>query len=84
MTVILIYYKDKLLRVAKNYDAAINYLMEQDYLTEDTEVFAHHYINEIIGENWASKIRYEWDIEDFNTFWDGYYKFSLLEEEVIE
>ena len=84
MTVVLIYYKDKLLGVAKDYSTAIYYLMDQDYLTDDTEVFAHSYINEILGENWAFKIRYEWDIEDFNTFWDGYYKFSLLEEEVIE
>ena len=83
MSVVLIYDEDvTLLGVAKNYKAAIDFLFNKGYLSDSIQIYdqeSNHYvrIDEYYGENWLDVIRDEWDVENFNEFWQSW---LLLDE----
>jgi hypothetical protein len=74
MSVVLIYDEDvTLLGVAKNYKAAIDFLLNKGYLSDSIQIYdqkSNHYIriDEYYGKNWLDVIRDEWDVENFNEF----------------
>lgn len=74
MSVVLVYDEDvTLLGVAKNYKAAIDFLVNKGYLSDSMQIYdqeSNHYvrIDEYYGENWLDVIRDEWDVENFNEF----------------
>ena len=72
-----------LIRVCKNYKAAINYLLAYGWLNADVEVFSEQTswdgkiierqwstIEEALGENWEKQL-FDWNEEIFNEFFDG-------------
>ena len=78
MSVVLIYDEDvTLLGVAKNYKAAVDFLLNKGYLSDSMQIYdqeSNHYvrIDEYYGENWLDVIRDEWDVENFNEFWQSW------------
>lgn len=78
MSVILIYDEDvTLLGVAKNYKTAIDFLVNKGFLSDSMQIYdqeSNHYvrIDEYYGENWLDVIRDEWDVENFNEFWQSW------------
>lgn len=83
MSVVLVYDEDvTLLGVAKNYKAAIDFLFNKGYLSDSMQIYdqeSNHYvrIDEYYGENWLDVIRDEWNVENFNEFWQSW---LLLDE----
>lgn len=78
MSVVLIYDENvTLLGVAKNYKAAIDFLVNKGYLSGSMQIYdqeSNHYVrideyDKYYGENWLDVIRDEWDVENFNEFW---------------
>lgn len=72
--------------VAKNYSSAIDFLIDTDWLDENFEVWVDNEdyltqsIKEKLGEEWVAIIRDDWDIEQFNNFFEG--SFYLTVEEL--
>ena len=87
MKVILVNeYSHGLLTVAKDYQSAIFYLINNNWIKEttncyDDETDSWKRLDEIIS-NPFDTIMYKWDIKNFNHFWNG--DFSLYETEVYE
>ena len=70
--------------VALNYYNAVEWLIDNNWITYCTEVFDEiegKWIPLIdrLGDNWASEMLYEWDIDKFNTFWNCYFRLTLVE-----
>ena len=87
MTVILVN-KDNhgLLTVAKDYKSAVKFLIDNRWIEESMEVWnedgTYSRLDEFFGEDVLDIITEKWDIDSFNTFWNG--SFFLNEVEVYE
>ena len=87
MTVILVNEDNHgLLTVAKDYKSAVKFLIDNRWIEESMEVWnedgTYRRLDEFFGEDVLDIITEKWDIDSFNTFWDG--SFFLNEVEVYE
>jgi hypothetical protein len=87
MTVILVNEDNHgLLTVAKDYESAVKFLISNRWIEESMEVWhqddTYSRLDELLGEDAFDIITEKWDIDSFNTFWDG--SFFLNEVEVYE
>ena len=87
MTVILVNEDNHgLLTVAKDYKSAVKFLIDNRWIEESMEVWnedgTYRRLDEFFGEDVLDIITEKWDIDSFNTFWDG--SFLLNEVEVYE
>ena len=87
MTVILVNEDNHgLLTAAKDYKSAIKFLIDNRWIEESTEVWneddTYSRLDELLREDAFDIITEKWDIDSFNTFWDG--SFFLNEVEVYE
>ncbi len=87
MTVILVHEDNHgLLTVAKDYKSAVKFLIDNRWIEESMEVWhedgTYRRLDEFFGEDVLDIITEKWDIDSFNTFWDG--SFFLNEVEVYE
>ena len=88
MTVILIYEKNNdCIGVAKDYPAAVHYLINAHWIDDYTEVWCDRtskwvLLKDAQGEEWTDDMLLKWDIDTFNDFWDG--SFDLVTTEVFE
>ena len=84
--VVLIYEEShSLIRVAINYYAAATFLIEHNWLDEDTMVWdgkTHKEVLKILGTEWKDLILNWWSLEKFNEFFEGV--FYLYPEEVYD
>ena len=75
-----------LIGVAKDYRAAIRFLIDKDWLNDFTEIWVRDYeyerLSEKLGEDWVDTMTENWNINDFNDFWEG--SFYLEEEDLYE
>ena len=77
-----------LIGIAKDYSSAIDLLVNEKWLNEDYEIWVDdssisaltQTIKDHLGELWYVAIRDEWDIGQFNDFFDG--SFYLAIEEI--
>ena len=92
-TVTLIYHDGDFLGAAKNYKAAINFLISQQYIMGEDEVapfvcsddrwyFNNGRLDEVVGPDWQHIMLNDWDIHEFNSFWDSW--FELQEVNIYE
>ena len=85
MTVIVIFKGDySILGIADNYHNAIDYLIRDQWIDDSTEVWNDAASNwekiiDLQGENWANRMRDEWDIEDFNYFFEGILSLEIFD-----
>ena len=88
MTVILVNEDNHgLLTVAKDYKSAVKFLINNRWIEDYTWVWneidgSSVHLIELLGENAMDKMTEEWDIDNFNAFWDG--NFYLEEVKVYE
>ena len=87
MTVILVNEDNHgLLTVAKDYKSAVKFLIDDKWIEESTEIWneddTYSRFDELLGENAFDIITEKWNINSFNTFWNG--SFFLNEVEVYE
>ena len=88
MTVILVNEDNHgLLTVAKDYKSAVKFLISNRWIKESMEIWdengiSHSRLDELLGEDVLDIMTEKWDIDSFNTFWDG--SFFLNEVEVYE
>ena len=87
MTVILVNEDNHgLLTVAKDYKSAVKFLIDNRWIKESMEVWhedgTYRRLDEFFGEDVLDIITEKWDIDSFNTFWDG--SFFLNEVEAYE
>ena len=87
MTVILVNEDNHgLLTVAKDYKSAIKFLIGDRWIEESTEIWneddTYSRLDELLGEDAFDIITEKWNINSFNTFWNG--SFFLNEVEVYE
>ena len=87
MTIILVHEENHdLITVAKDYKSAIKFLINNRWIEESMEVWnedgAYSRLDELLGEDAFDIITEKWDIDSFNTFWDG--NFILNEVKVYE
>lgn len=63
-----------LIGVAETYADAIDFLIKQDWLNENFELYEgdgnYKTIKEDLGETWAMQILY-WEVEYFNDYFEG-------------
>ena len=87
MTVILIEEDNHgLIGVANNYYNAVNWLIDKGWIDDNSEVWNDasdrwEKLIDLQGENWADRMCDEWDIDNFNYFWEN--SISLTPVEVI-
>ena len=87
MTVILINEDNHgLIGVANNYYNAVTWLINNGWIDNNTEAWNDtsnrwEKLIDLQGENWADRMRDEWDINNFNYFWEE--SFSLNPMDVI-
>lgn len=72
--------------IALNYYHAVSWLINEGWLQDSTEIwdddkFDFQTLKEKFGEDWADTMTCEWDIDNFNEFFDG--SFLLRSVEVI-
>ena len=88
MTVILVNEDNHgLLTVAKDYKSAVKFLINNRWIEDYTWVWneidgSSVHLIELLGENAMDKMTEEWDIDNFNAFWDE--NFYLEEVKVYE
>ena len=88
MTVILVNEDNHgLLTVAKDYKSAVKFLISNRWIKESMKIWdengiSHSRLDELFGEDVLDIMTEKWDIDSFNTFWDG--NFFLNEVEVYE
>ena len=87
MTVILVHEENHdLITVAKDYKSAIKFLINNRWIEESMEVWnedgTYSRLDELLGEDAFDIITEKWDIDSFNTFWNG--SFFLNEVNVYE
>lgn len=75
-----------LICIAKDYKSALQFLANNSWIEDSTEVWNGPYANpewcrldEAMGEDWFDKM-INWGIENFNEYWDG--SFYLEEAEI--
>ena len=71
--------------IAESYKAAVNHLFAFHWINPKDEIRIDGQmttLEEYFGKDCVDMITNEWDIEDFNEFWDGDYWIS--EREVIK
>lgn len=87
MTVILINEDNHgLIGVANNYFNAVSWLIDNHWIDDNTEVWNDasdqwEKLIDLQGEDWADRMRDEWDIDNFNYFWEN--SFSLNPIDII-
>lgn len=82
MTVIHIYEDNHgLIGVAKDYKSAIDFLIEKDWIDEDTEIEEDWTVEMAFGKDWKNKIK-DFSIKKFNLKFQ--YSFELEEVDVYE
>lgn len=68
--------------LATDYQSAINGLITEKWLDENTELLDDNCVpstvKETLGEEWISLIK-QWDITTFNSFFDGCFWISSME-----
>ena len=84
MTVILVNEDNHgLLTVAKDYKSAIKFLIDNKWIRESTECWnedgTYSRLDELLGEDVIDKMTEEWNIDDFNDFWEGTYLLNEIE-----
>ena len=85
MTVIVIFRGDySIAGVADNYRNAVDYLIRDQWIDDSTKVWNDtasdwEKIIDLQGENWKNRMRNEWDIEDFNYFFDGIFSLEMFD-----
>ena len=85
MTVIVIFRCDySIAGVVNNYRNAVDYLIRDGWIDDNTEIWndASNQWEKLInlqGKNWANRIRDEWDIEDFNYFFEGLISLEMFD-----
>lgn len=81
------------LGLARDYRAALIFLMNKGYLRDKTLVWTGPYLGNIstledhFGEDWCDRFMEKWDIGDFNSFFDNDFSpnaFRLTEIEVYD
>lgn len=75
-----------LLTMAKDYKAALDYLLDNHWIEDNTEVWDERVngwikLKDAQGEDWFDDMC-RWTINEFNDYWDGSY--YLKEVEVYE
>ena len=63
-----------LIGVALNYYHAVKWLIDKHWIDDGTEVYNYDTeewrpVKDVLGENWASLMCDEWDLDRFNDFW---------------
>ena len=82
MTVILVHEESHgLITVAKDYKSAVKFLINNRWIKESMEVWdengiSYSRLDELLGEDAFDIITEKWDIDSFNTFWDGSFFFN--------
>lgn len=79
-----------LVGVANNYYNAVKWLIAEDWISDTTEIcvgeneYSYEWkpLKEVLGEDWADKMLEQWDIENFNDYWEG--SFLLQSVEVFQ
>ena len=85
MTVIVIFRWDySVAGVVNNYRNAVDYLIRDGWIDDNTEIWndASNQWEKLIdlqGKNWANRMRDEWDIEDFNYFFEGLISLEMFD-----
>ena len=84
MTVILVNEDNHgLLTVAKDYKSAVKFLIDNRWIEESMEVWhedgTYRRLDEFFGEDVLDIITEKWDIDSFNTFWDGSFLLNKVE-----
>lgn len=87
MTVILVNEDNHgLIAIAKNYDCAVRFLLDNDWLDDgvylsdpESELGCDHSIIEVLGDNWDSRVRNEFDMKKFNAVFDGLFYLNEVE-----
>lgn len=70
--------------IVSDYRHAIMWLVNNDWLTDNTEVRSRLHldwepIKDWLGEDWVDYITEKWDIKDFNDFFDGSFRLEEIE-----
>ena len=70
--------------IASDYPHAIMWLVNNNWLTDNTEVNSKLHldwepIKDWLGEDWVDYITEKWDIKDFNDFFDGSFRLEEIE-----
>ena len=72
-----------LIGIAKDYKSAIDFLFNNHWIEDSTEIWAGDFyyqrLDEALGEDWLDKMT-SWDVENFNDFWEN--SFLLTKTEV--
>ena len=77
MSVITIFEENHgIIGAAKDYKSAIKFLVKENWLDENTEIWDYIHrqsklLKDVLGENVIDVITEEWDIRNFNDFFDG-------------
>lgn len=66
--------------LAANYPWAIDFLVKENWLNGNTEVWVNHrgYLLKEIFPNWYEEIK-KWDVKKFNEFFDGEFYLEPME-----
>jgi len=76
-----------LIGVANNYYNAADWLIINDWISDTTEICIgedeHSYrwkpLKDVLGEDWEDKMLDQWDINDFNDYWEGSFYLERVE-----
>lgn len=85
MKTVICVYEDNhgLIAIAKDYASALDFLIKENWLEDNTEIWAgdyyYTYLVEALGKDWPDKMR-DWDIEHFNDYWEN--SIYLKEEKI--
>ena len=87
MTIALVYHDGDFLTAAKDYKAAVKFLIGNRYIAGNDEIITdvvntYCRLDEFLGENWADIMTDDWNSHEFNAFYD--YWFEIVEVEVYE
>lgn len=80
MNAIVIYENNQgVIGLAANYLLAIDFLIKEDWLDGDIEIYyGHLFLLKEIFPNWQEEIK-SWNIKKFNNFFDGYFCLESME-----
>ena len=73
-----------LIGIADSYKSALLYLINENWNNDYTDIYVGNNewkrISEVFGEDWLDKMM-EWDIPNFNEYWEG--SFHLFVEDIV-
>ena len=85
MRVVLIHEDNHgMIGVALNYFHAVNWLINEQWLVDNTEVYddktdSWNRLDEELGEDWADLLTDYWDIDNFNAYFSGSFYLESVE-----